>query len=240
MKHQFSTAPLHRQQGRTILGFCLGLMVGLLLALGISIFINKVPMKISGDPNSRTMTLEEELQRNRSWDPNAPLRSRTPNLNGEQPATGNTQSNTNNSNTTSGDTSTTNTTTANTNSGSTSTTQNNDNASSDPLGDLARAASSNANAPVVNNTINNPSSANGSNIIYFVQVGAFGSGANAEARRAELSLAGINAKVTEREQAGRPSFRVRVGPFNNRASADAALAQAQSRGFDAQMVRAAR
>ena len=39
-------------------------------------------------------------------------------------------------------------------------------------------------------------------------------------QRAKLSLMGIEAKVTEREQSGRQVFRVRVGPFEKKEEAD--------------------
>ena len=57
---------------------------------------------------------------------------------------------------------------------------------------------------------------------YFVQAGAFRTPEDAEAQRAKLSLMGLEAKVTEREQAGRTVFRVRVGPFDRKDDADKA------------------
>ena len=53
-----------------------------------------------------------------------------------------------------------------------------------------------------------------------MQVGAFRTPEDAEAQRAKLSLMGVEAKVTEREQAGRTVFRVRVGPFDKKDDAD--------------------
>ena len=46
---------------------------------------------------------------------------------------------------------------------------------------------------------------------YFVQVGAFRGPDEAEAQRARLAMLGFAAQVSEREQAGRPVFRVRLG-----------------------------
>ena len=47
---------------------------------------------------------------------------------------------------------------------------------------------------------------------YFVQVGAFARPDEAEQQRARVSLMGMPAKVSEREQSGRTVYRVRVGP----------------------------
>jgi cell division septation protein DedD len=55
---------------------------------------------------------------------------------------------------------------------------------------------------------------------YFVQVGAYRTPEDAEAQRAKLSLAGVEARVSEREQSGRTVYRVRVGPFEKREDAD--------------------
>ena len=40
------------------------------------------------------------------------------------------------------------------------------------------------------------------------------------AQRAKLSLSGVEAKVSEREQSGRMVFRVRVGPFDKKEDAE--------------------
>ncbi|MSQ56237.1 MAG: sporulation protein [Limnohabitans sp.] len=74
--------------------------------------------------------------------------------------------------------------------------------SADPLGDLAR---SKAGADPFN---------------YYVQAGAFRTPEEAESQRAKLSLNGYDAKVSEREQAGRSVFRVRIGPFYTREDAE--------------------
>lgn len=55
---------------------------------------------------------------------------------------------------------------------------------------------------------------------YFVQVGAFRSATEAEAQRARLTLLGLEAKVSEREQSGRTVFRVRLGPYAQKAAAE--------------------
>ena len=47
--------------------------------------------------------------------------------------------------------------------------------------------------------------------------------ADADAQKAKLSMMGIEAKVSEREQAGRAIFRVRSGPFDDKEQAEKIL-----------------
>lgn len=72
---------------------------------------------------------------------------------------------------------------------------------------------------------------------YFVQVGAFRSRADADARRAKLSLLGQQAQVSEREQNGRPVFRVRIGPLAERAEGQALKKQLDNAGMETVLVR---
>ena len=76
--------------------------------------------------------------------------------------------------------------------------------------------------------------------MYFVQAGAFRTPEDAEAQRARLSLIGIDAKVTEREQAGRTVYSVRSGPFNKEEDADRMKDKLSATGVDAALVRVQR
>ena len=75
---------------------------------------------------------------------------------------------------------------------------------------------------------------------YFVQVGAFKTVEDAEAQRAKVSLTGVEAKVSEREQAGRTVFRVRAGPFDRKDDADKTKDKLEVAGFDTAIVRVQR
>ena len=75
----------------------------------------------------------------------------------------------------------------------------------DPLGDLAKSKTTENTAEPFQ---------------YFVQVGAYRSQAEAEAQKAKMALMGLDAKVSEREQAGRTVYRVRLGPFDDKGAAD--------------------
>ena len=92
----------------------------------------------------------------------------------------------------------------------------------DPLGDLAKAK---AGADPFN---------------YFVQAGAFRASEEAESQRAKLSLSGVEAKVTEREQSGRMVYRVRVGPFDKKDEAEKSKAKMDAAGFETALVRVQR
>jgi cell division protein FtsN len=99
--------------------------------------------------------------------------------------------------------------------------------SEDPIGDLAKAKLA---AP----------SAGADPFTYFVQVGAFRTPEDAEQQRARMSLMGLDAKVTEREQAGRTVYRVRLGPFETRDDADKTKDRLDSSGVETAMVRVQR
>jgi cell division protein FtsN len=96
--------------------------------------------------------------------------------------------------------------------------------SGDALGDLAKAKAAASADPMM----------------YFVQAGAFRTAEDAEAQRVKLSLAGVEAKVSEREQSGRAVFRVRIGPIDNKDDADKTKERLDSAGFETALVRVAR
>ena len=73
-----------------------------------------------------------------------------------------------------------------------------------------------------------------------MQVGAYRTTEDAEAQRAKLSLAGVEAKVSEREQSGRTVFRVRVGPIDRREDADRTKEKLEALGMEAVLVRVQR
>ena len=50
-------------------------------------------------------------------------------------------------------------------------------------------------------------------------------------------MIGQTAKITEREQAGRTMYRVRLGPFPTRVEADGLQVKLQEQGLESQIVR---
>jgi cell division protein FtsN len=65
------------QRGGFVLGLVVGLLVGLSLALGVALYITKAPVPFVNKVPPRTAEQDRaEAERNRNWDPNAPLAGR--------------------------------------------------------------------------------------------------------------------------------------------------------------------
>lgn len=73
--------------------------------------------------------------------------------------------------------------------------------------------------------------------MYFVQVGAYRSMEDAQSQRAKLSLAGVESKVTERDQSGNTIYRVRVGPFEKKEDAERNKEKLEKAGLDTSLLR---
>ena len=65
---------MKKQRGGTLLGFILGALAGLGVALALAVYITKVPMPFMTKAPSRTADdPAAEAKKNRDWDPNAAL-----------------------------------------------------------------------------------------------------------------------------------------------------------------------
>lgn len=196
-----------QQRGGTILGFILGLLVGLGAAFAVAVYVSKIPvpfLTMDGDKSAPPRMPQAD------WNPNTALGGKvtpppvapvevkpevvTPT---ETPAAQAAPSN-------------------------------------DPLGDLAKAQIAKAEKA---EAAEKAKAAASDGFVYFVQVGAFRSQADADAQRAKLGLIGQQARVSEREQNGRPVYRVRIGPMAQRSEAEALKQQLASTGIDAALVR---
>lgn len=209
-----------QQWGGTILGLVVGIVIGLGVALAVAVYVTKVPVPFLNKGPSRTIDQDAaEARKNQDWDPNAPLYGKNPARPGEPSAPAAPGA--------------TNAAGAvppavagiPTPGGAVTPVPANTAPSPDPLGDLARARSA---APGVDP------------FTYFVQVGAYRSANDAESQRARLSLGGIEARVSEREQSGRTVYRVRVGPFEKRVDADLTKERLEGLGIEAALVRVQR
>ena len=202
---------LQYQLGGTFLGFIVGVVFGLAAALAVAVYVTKVPIPFVTKIQSRSANQDAaEAIKNKDWDPNAPLYGKTP----IKPAPS--------SSATSG------AAVAPMLGASAPATPKADTkpaASADPLGDLARARSSAGTVEP---------------FVYFVQIGAFKTAEDAETQRAKVSLSGIDARVSEREQSGRTVFRVRAGPFDRKDDADKTKDKLDGAGFDTAIVRVQR
>lgn len=208
------------QRGGTFLGIVIGLLVGLGAALAVAIYVTKVPVPFTNKGATLKSTPVQEAaeaQKNKGWDPNAPLYGKPPAKPAASGAVGATS-------TTSTDSPAA-TPVAAKPAAAASKATTSAASSADPIGDLARAKSEAS------------STGTADPFAYFVQVGAYSSQQDAQAQRAKLSMAGFEAKVTEREQSGRTVFRVRIGPIDKRDAADKTKEALDKNGFETAIVR---
>jgi cell division protein FtsN len=212
----------HEQRGNVIVGIIIGVVIGLAAALAVAVYVTKVPVPFLNKGPSRSAEQDAaESRKNQNWDPNAPLYGKNP-AKALPAAPGVTPP--------AGKASDAAPATREAARGSKdkqpeAPAVTGRPAPADPLGELAAARSSAGG--------NDP-------FLYFVQAGAFRTPEDAEAQRAKLSLMGIEAKVTEREQSGRQVYRVRVGPFNSKDDADRQKEKLDAGGFDTALVRVQR
>jgi len=234
-----------RQRGNILIGLILGLVLGLGIALGVAVYVTKVPVPFLNKTQRGGAEQDEaEARKNRDWDPNAPLAGKnarpapgptSPGVSGligpqaaaptvatppvpvvvapTRPAIAGTA-----------------TASSARPAGRPAPIPAEANAtpqSADPLGDLARARSGAA-------------AVGADPFLYFVQAGAFRTPEDAESQRAKLSLIGVPARVTEREQSGRTVYRVRAGPFDRKDDADQLKERLDGGGLEAALVRVQR
>ncbi len=260
-----SRAASLRQRGIGVLGFIFGLVIGLGIALAVAVYITKVPTPFTDKSGVRTA--EEQAAEDaklKNWNPNAPLAAKTPNVAASgvvTPATGAASAVWTSQATASGAGSVVAPVQdeaalqareqarakAHAKAEENRKQAEAANASSDPIGTLVQARSKPAAsaatpaptaAPATAATTKPEQSADP--FVYFVQAGAFRDAADADAQKARLSLQGMSARVSSRDQAGRTVHRVRLGPFNTKAEADRARARLESSGMEAALVRVER
>lgn len=205
-----------KQRGGFFLGMIIGLLVGVMIALGVALYVTKVPIPFVDKVPQRTPQQDAaEAERNKRWDPNAPLGGRGPAKGGNE--VGGTVSE--------------------------------PPPPAPPLGDVApppaepaapkpAASRPAAAAPAAPAASAKPDA---ETLQFYVQVGAYARSEDAEQQRAKLAMAGLVGRITEREQAGRLVYRVRLGPFDSHDEATQVKQQAAAAGYpDAALVRVPR
>jgi len=227
-----------RQRGNTLIGLILGLVLGLGVALGVAVYVTKVPVPFLNKTQRGGAEQDEaEARKNRDWDPNAPLAGKNaarPAPAASNPATVNPPVATSTPAAppvpvvvpTKPPVAAVSATRPAVRSAPMPAEANATPPSADPLGDLARARVSTA--------------ASADPFLYFVQAGAFRTPEDAESQRAKLSLMGVPARVTEREQSGRTVYRVRAGPFDKKDEADVLKERLDGGGLESALVRVQR
>lgn len=214
---------MKQQRGGTVLGFIIGVVVGLGAALAVAVYVTKVPIPFVNKGQSRSAGQDEaEAKKNKDWDPNAPLYGKNPAKPAAAvaaPASAPTDA-------------AVSTKSPELGKADTRVSAKGDNklevkpaVSADPLGDLVKAKSAASAAEP---------------FIFYVQLGAFRTAEDAESQRAKLSLSGVEAKITEREQSGRVVFRVRSGPYDTKEDAERSKEKMDRAGLETALVRVQR
>ena len=218
---------MNQQRGGTLVGFIMGLLVGLTVALGVAIYVTKMPIPFLNKGQSRSADLDAaEAEKNKDWDPNAPLYGKKGVKSGDKAEDAKAES-------------------------KPDAALKVDPKSADPLGDLAKVKAAEPKADAKAKPETKPAEpkaaepkvdakpANTDPFIYFVQAGAYRSNDEAETQRAKTVLLGLDAKISERDQGGRTVYRVRVGPMD-KAEAERVRAKLEAAHIDSAMVRVQR
>jgi cell division protein FtsN len=214
-----------QQRGGFALGLIVGLLVGLALAIGVALYVTKVPVPFVNKVPQRTAEQDAaETERNKHWDPNAPLATKPatpikppgaaasgllpPGIAPVPPPA--------------------------------TTTAPKPGPTTPPV--APATAVKPTTPPTTTATAPAPKSTKpgADPFTYFVQVGAYGKPEDAEQQRARIGMMGMAAKVSEREQSGRTMYRVRLGPYERKEDADAIQERLSGSGVEAALVRVER
>jgi cell division protein FtsN len=204
------------QRGGFAVGLIVGLLIGLVLALGVALYVTKVPVPFVNKVPQRSAEQDAaEAERNKTWDPNAPLSVKvaprgvaaaTAGMAASAAAAGTAAPRV------------------------------------PPAGvnaaPLRAATAAPGAAPA--SVLAKSTKAGADPYAYFAQAGAYSRAEDAQAQRAKLALIGLDAKIVEREQSGRTVYRVRLGPFDKRPDAEAMLERLSSASVESSLVRVER
>lgn len=252
----------HAQRGGTIIGFILGVLVGLAGALAVAVYVTKVPVPFVDRAISRKPSEDAaEAERNKNWNPNAaltgkPAKTATPEPAASAPADADSSAaaakkakteeavakdkTDKSEKADKADKTAAKPSPDPAESAVPGAASNGKTYSSDPLGDLAQAKGQGKTVSTAAAKPAGPEGAAADPFTYFVQVGAFRTPEDAQAQRAKLALMGLDAKVTEREQSGRTVYRVRLGPYERQTDAERMKDNLQTGGLDSALVRVQR
>ena len=211
------------QRGGTLLGLIIGALIGLGAALAVAVYITKVPVPFMNKSQARNPDSDAaEAKKNKDWNPNAPLAGK----NQPKPAVPPAATGEVSSGVAIPDPAVAPKAAA---SAPAKTAAVAAKPAADPLGELAKAKVEGLSSGPGVDPFN-----------YFIQAGAFRTPEDAEQQRAKLLLLGMQAKVTEREQAGRTVYRVRLGPFDKKEDADKAKERLDNNSIETALVRVQR
>jgi len=221
---------LQSQRGGAATGFIIGLVIGLAVALAVAIYVTKVPTPFTNKNQPRSAEQDAaEAQKNKDWNPNSALQNKPASATSEG-AEGSKETHKEPIKDESKEPAK--------EPGKEAPKEVSKEAvkpepkpavTADPLGDLVKSKAATSAAPSSSDPFT-----------YFVQAGAFRSQAEADAQRAKLSMMGLDAKISEREQAGRQVYRVRLGPYDDKDVAERTKSKLDGAGMETALVRVQR
>ncbi|MGC4078689.1 MAG: SPOR domain-containing protein [Rubrivivax sp.] len=216
---------MKKQRGGFALGLVVGLLAGLAVALGVALYITKAPVPFIDKVPQRTPEQDSaEAERNKRWDPNAPLAGKVPPM--PEPAA---------SGAAPGGQAATTPAAPPVPASAPGTPPATRTPATPATPPAAQGGSSRDPAAILSGQSTDKAA---EAFVYFVQTGAFTRTEDAEQERARLAMLGYGAKVSEREQAGKTMYRVRTGPYATREDAEAVQGRLQAANIDARLVRA--
>ena len=228
----------HSQRGGTATGFIIGLVIGLAVALAVAIYVTKVPTPFTNKNQPRSADQDAaEAQKNKDWNPNGALQSKPTTTAVEAQESGkevgNEAAKTEVKEATKDPIKAPKETIKEVAKEVTKEAAKPDPkpaVTADPLGELVKSKA----VPAA------PAASAVDPFTYFVQAGAFRSQTEADAQRAKLTMMGLDAKIREREQAGRQVYRVRLGPYDDKDLAERTKSKLDAGGIETALVRVQR
>ena len=234
------------QQGGTFLGLVIGVLLGLGISLAVAVYVTKVPIPFVDRGVAGSAEADKaEMARNKNWNPNAAVITVEPPKNlagvtlpeGVDPPPIPSDAVSNDSDIPApavmadplGTLAL-----AKLDGQSSDAAEANANTGADQSGDAGGGAPSTEPAAVVRAPAPAPAQSSESKGVtaYIIQAGAFTDVNDAEAQRAKLAIMGVDVRVSVTEKDGVKYFRVRSGAFRDKASAQATAKRLTQAGVD--------
>jgi cell division protein FtsN len=212
---------MNKERGGTLIGLVLGLLLGLGVALAVALYVSKVPVPFIDKLPQRTADQDSaEAERNKNWNPNAPLAGKAgvPASTAAEPAAGTAEA-------------------------GTAPPQAAPAPATSPAAPAAAGAAgvgTGTASPAIGAVRNAPLDPRPEVTGLFIQAGAYSKAEDAEQQRARLAMLGFSARISERDQGGRAVFRVRVGPYETREETQGPMDRLQAAGIEVSLVRVER
>ena len=232
-----STTGRHTQRGGTFLGLILGVLIGLFAALAVAVYVTKVPIPFAPKSSQVEGSVQDEIEKNKAWDPNAGLvggkvdMGKTVQIAEHTPEPEAAASDTPVASPTPAKKKTPVAEEPAQPSPEPKATE--PKTSDDPLADLVKRKTVLQQGDVSSDAV----VAKAEPFIYYVQIGAFVNKGEADSQKAQAAMSGFSADISEREQAGRQVYRVRLGPFESKEAADTAKTRLGAAGMNGALVR---